>query len=122
MRQEKDLGGGSKIVAVSAEMPMILDKVEYIYVAYSQFMVTAGDLRIAFGDRLPPDGNVKPSMGIIMSHHHAKEFFAAIHKLQAAFENFAQTEAIARSLLNPTGGAPGQPSDPVPDPGRPTPE
>lgn len=53
---------------IITETPMILDKVDYVYSSYAQVGVNNLDFRIAFGDRLPPDGHVKPIVGIVMSH------------------------------------------------------
>jgi hypothetical protein len=55
-----------------ADSPVILDKVDYVYVSYSQMLANTQDFRIAFGDRTPPDGAVKPILGLVMSHDHAR--------------------------------------------------
>lgn len=59
-------------IKVITETPMILDKVDYVYTSYAQVAINSLDFRIAFGDRIPPDGAVKSVVGIVMSHDHAK--------------------------------------------------
>ncbi len=55
------------------ENPVILDKVQYHYISYAQVAISTVDFRIAFGDRIPPDGNrVNPVVGVTMSHELAK--------------------------------------------------
>jgi hypothetical protein len=60
------------------ENPMILDKVDYAYSSYAQVSINNLDFRIAFGDRMPPDGAVKPIVGIVMSHDNAKSLLEVL--------------------------------------------
>ena|ERR1035441_10299521 len=68
----------SDIVRLVSETTMILDKVDYAYVSYAQVSANSLDFRIAFGDRIPPDGHVKPTFGVIMSHTHAKALLTVL--------------------------------------------
>jgi hypothetical protein len=93
------------------DAPLILDKVEYVYVSYSQLSASNHDFRIAFGDRIPPEGTVKPVIGLIMSHNHARALLevleANIPKIQAAFDADAIKDAAAiHPLPSPTDEAP----------------
>jgi hypothetical protein len=65
-------------IQLITENPTILDKVDYVYVSYAQVSANSLDFRIAFGDRIPPDGHVKPIVGVIMSHIHAKALLAVL--------------------------------------------
>ena len=83
----------SDLVRLVIENPMILDKVDYAYVSYAQVSANSLDFRIAFGDRMPPDGHVKPTCGVIMSHAHAKALLAVlaanVPKIDKLFEELA---------------------------------
>ena len=82
----RDLGDGVKIFGMPQENPMILDQVAYTHVEYVQFFISLTDVRFAFGDRLPPEGKVKPWAGITMSHQFAKTFLASMPQVQQALE------------------------------------
>src|SRR5664279_3532305 len=60
------------------ENPSIVEKVDYVYATYAQFTVNNLDVRIALGDRMPPDGHVKPLVGIVLPHQVAKSFVMAM--------------------------------------------
>lgn len=75
-QNEEQLSGSP--VRLITENPTILDKVDYAYVSYAQVSANNLDFRIAFGDRIPPDGHVKPTFGVIMSHIHAKALLAVL--------------------------------------------
>jgi hypothetical protein len=85
-RVVKDLDPRLEKVSIPADNPQILDKVDYFYTSYAQFMVTNVDLRIAFGDRTPPKGEVKPVVGIIMTHEHARTFVNSAEKIKLALD------------------------------------
>lgn len=90
-----------ELTVTQAENPMILDQVDYAYVSYSQFMVSNTDFRLAFGDRRPPDGKVKPLFGIVMSNRHARDFFRALKSLEGAFDKVEQHETRGAPLNPP---------------------
>ena len=77
---------------ISAENPFIMDKVDYVYGTYAQFMVNSLDIRIAIGDRMPPDGHVKPLLGITLPHEIAKSF------LKAMSENVAKIDMLLEKM------------------------
>jgi|ERR1035441_5941311 hypothetical protein len=87
-------------VKLIAETPMILDKVDYVYASYAQVSTNNLDFRLAFGDRLPPDGHVKPVIGIIMSHVHAKALLEVLSvnvpKIDALMDRLAKQENEAK--------------------------
>jgi hypothetical protein len=82
-------------VKISAENLPIMDKVDYVYVTYAQFAVNSMDMRIAFGDRLPPDGRVKPVIGLTLPHDVAKSFLKAmaeaVPKIDMLLERMQET-------------------------------
>ena len=104
----EEASGGSPFTEIAAENPMILDKVDYVYVAYAQVGVNNLDYRIAFGDRLPPEGRVKPVVGIVMSHDHAKALFKALStsvpQIDALLEQVARTQKHNPELIPPPQG------------------
>jgi hypothetical protein len=62
------------------ENPVILDKVQYVYVSYAQLAISSQDFRLAFGDRMPPDGeHVNPVVGLTMSHELAKALLVLLN-------------------------------------------
>ena len=77
------------------ENPFIMDKVDYVYVTYAQLAVNSLDIRIALGDRMPPDGRVKPLIGLTLPHDVAKSFFKAmaeaIPKIDILLERMQET-------------------------------
>jgi hypothetical protein len=86
-------------VKIIAETSMILDKVDYVYASYAQVSTNNLDFRIAFGDRLPPEGHVKPVVGIVMSHVHAKALLEVLSvnvpKIDVLMESLAKQESKA---------------------------
>jgi hypothetical protein len=82
---------------ISADNPFIMDKVDYVYATYAQFMVNSLDIRIAIGDRMPPDGHVKPILGITLPHEVAKSF------LKAMSENVAKIDVLLEQMNQKRG-------------------
>lgn len=78
-----------------AEQTAIFEGVEYLYTSYAQFITSNIDFRIALGDRIPPEGKVKPRIGLVMSHDHARHF------LRAMTEHVTKMEQLLESLKAP---------------------
>ncbi len=72
------------------DSPMILDKVEYMYVSYSQVSANSVDFRVAFGDRIPPEGNVKATRGVVMTHEHARALLKVLAESVSKIDNLLQ--------------------------------
>lgn len=93
MTSEEQDNPGVSLVKIT-ENPSIVEKVDYIYVTYAQFTVNNLDVRIALGDRMPPNGNVKPLVGIILPHDVAKSFVRAmsegVSKIDILLKQLAQ--------------------------------
>ena len=49
----------------------ILGQVQYAYSSIAQIAVGAADVRIAFGDQIPPDGKIQPLFGVTLLPDHA---------------------------------------------------
>lgn len=81
-----------KLGPVSPEvMAELWQAVDYTYVSYTQFVSSSNDVRILFGDRLPPDGRPRPLLGIVLSHAHAKSV------LEAFANQMAQLDAALKA-------------------------
>jgi hypothetical protein len=92
-----DLGDGLEQIQHPIENPNILGDVQYLYTNYGQIVVTDTDLRIAFGDRQPPVGSVKPLLGVVMSREFASNFIQMVAKIAPALEKVkAKLDASAQ--------------------------
>jgi hypothetical protein len=58
--------------------PDILGQVEYAYSSIAQIAVGASDVRIAFGDHIPPDGKIRPLFGVTLLPDHALRLAMAL--------------------------------------------
>jgi hypothetical protein len=96
MTSEQEVSPGGLVrITPENQNPMILDKVDYVYATYAQFMVSNLDFRIAVGDRTPTDGSVKPLIGITLPHEVAKAF------LKAMTENVPKIDVILEQMAQP---------------------
>ena len=93
-------------VQLITEKPLILDKVGYAYVSYAQVAVNTLDFRIAFGDRIPPGGDVKPIAGVVMSHAHAKAL------LEVLSANVPKIDILLKRVMEKTASKPSNPETP----------
>jgi hypothetical protein len=106
-----ELGDDSEVQDVISPSPMdaYWEQVNYQYVSYAQIVASPTDFRILLGERLPPNGKVKPTMGIVMPHAEAK----AIHKalgaqLQKIEEVMKRKLAQQNEAIVGSGDSPGQ--------------
>ena len=84
----------SEVQEAFIEIPMppvegFMDQVTYTYSNVVQIMSNNLDVRIAFGDRIPPTGKVKPLLGITLTHAHAQRLATALQ------QNIERTEGMA---------------------------
>jgi hypothetical protein len=86
-----NLGDGLERVDHTVDNPNIFGEVEYFYSTYVQIIATATDVRLAFGDRRPPIGKVKPLLGVILPHEVAKHLVEIVAKIGPAIEKAKET-------------------------------
>lgn len=82
--------------------PDILGQVEYAYSSIAQIAVGTSDIRIAFGDHIPPDGKIRPLFGVTLLPDHA---------LRLAMALLSQIQSNPRHSAGLTGKIPVMPSD-----------
>ncbi len=80
----------------------LLGRVKYAYCSVAQISSNEQDVRIALGDRLPPDGRVEPLFGITLTRDHARRFLSALaQNLEKTDRYLARIRAGERPLVVP---------------------
>ena len=67
--------------------PDVQDEVEYFYINNTQFSGSNWDIRLVFSETLP-SGKIRPRVGIVMSHQHAKALAESLAANIAGLENW----------------------------------
>jgi hypothetical protein len=71
--------------------------VEYAYINSSQVSGNNWDIRFVFSERLPNEA-IKPRVGVVMSHNHAKAFLRLLQNTVDNIEKMMGSEIIFKPI------------------------